>query len=82
MIKALSTPGPDGDRVLILGLSDLNWARLRDGQPIPVRLRDLDPTLPPLSVLLIGGPDEDSMYEDLRAHVRINRVHRSEEPPP
>jgi hypothetical protein len=31
MIKALSTPNAEGQRVLILGLSDENWARLRTG---------------------------------------------------
>jgi hypothetical protein len=75
VIKALSTDRGDGSRTLLLGLSDENWARLRGGKPIPMRLRDLDPALPDLTVILIGGPDEDSMYEDLRANVRITAVH-------
>jgi hypothetical protein len=83
VIKALSTAKDDGSRVLLLGLSDENWKRLRTGsQPIPVRLQDLDPSLPPLTVLLTGGPDEDSIFEDLRANVRIEHVHRSEETAP
>lgn len=84
MIKALTTPGDDGSRVLVLGLSDDNWQRLRDGQPIPVRLQDLDPSLAPYTVLLVGGPDEESIYQDLRAHVRIREVHgrtRGDPPP-
>lgn len=75
MIKALSTARPDGGRTVILGLSDENWERLRLGQPIPVNLREMDPELPPLTVLLIGGPTERAMYEDLRANVRIVRTH-------
>jgi hypothetical protein len=83
VIKALSTAKPDGSRSVILGLSDLNWARLRTGQPIAVRLQEMDPELPPLTVVVIGGPDEDSMFEDLRANVKINQVHgRPEEDPP
>lgn len=75
MIKALSSPAPGGHRTLALGLSDENWARLRAGQPIAVRLRDLDPALPPLTVLIIGGSTEAEMFEDLRANVRITTVH-------
>lgn len=83
MIKALSTAKPDGARTVIIGLSDLNWSRLRTGQSIAVRLQEMDPGLPPITVVVIGGPDEDSMYEDLRANVTINRVHgRPEEDPP
>jgi hypothetical protein len=75
MIKALTTPGEDGSRTLLLGLSDENWTRLRAGQPIPVRLQALDPTLPPLTVVIVGGATEDEIYEDLRAHVKIRNVH-------
>jgi hypothetical protein len=83
MIKALGAAKGGGGRVLILGLSDENWARLRTGsQPIPIRLQDLDPSLPPLTIVLTGGPDEDSIFEDLRANVKINAVHQSTEEPP
>jgi hypothetical protein len=79
VIKALSDTKADGSRVLVLGLSEENWRRLRTGnQPIPVRLQDLDPTLPPITVLLIGGPTEESIFEDLRANVKINQVHGRE----
>lgn len=77
MIKALSSVAPDGRQTLILGLSDENWHRLRhDDQPIPVTLSDLDPGLPPITVLIVAGPTEESMYEDLRARVPIRDVHR------
>jgi hypothetical protein len=79
MIKALSTPNADGQRTLVLGLSQENWSRLRSGQPIPVRLTDLDPSLPPLTVVIIGGPTEESIYEDLRANVQIRAVHYPEQ---
>jgi hypothetical protein len=85
VIKALTEAKPDGSRLLMLGLSDANWTLLRThpGKPIPVRLQDLDPSLPPLTVLIIAGPDEESMYQDLRAAVPIRQVHgRPEEPPP
>jgi hypothetical protein len=67
MIKALSEPGPDGQRTLILGLSDENWRRLRGGQPIPVALGDLHPSLPNLTVLITGGATEQALMDDLRA---------------
>jgi hypothetical protein len=79
MIKALSTPNAEGQRTLVLGLSQENWSRLRSGQPIPVRLTDLDPSLPPLTVVIIGGPTEESIYEDLRANVQIRTVHHPEQ---
>jgi hypothetical protein len=83
VIRALGSGRADGSRVLILGLSDENWARLRTGnQPIPIRVQDLDPSLPPLTIVLTGGPDEDSIFEDLRANVKINAVHHPTEEPP
>jgi hypothetical protein len=75
VIKALSAPRDDGRRSLILGLSDENWRRMRAGEPIAVRLQDLDPDLPPMTVLLIGGATEEEMYEDLRARVPIRVTH-------
>jgi hypothetical protein len=80
VIRALGSGREDGSRVLILGLSDENWARLRTGnQPIPIRVHDLDPSLPPLTVVIIGGPTEESIYEDLRANVQIRTVHHPEQ---
>lgn len=64
MIKAVAR-GPASTNV-ILGLSDGNWARLRKGEPILVRLRELDPDLPDIGVILLGGETEQSLAEDLR----------------
>jgi hypothetical protein len=75
MIKALSEPGPDDQRTLILGLSDENWRRLRGGQPIPVTLGDLHPSLPNLTVLITGGATEQALMDDLRASgAKVNTV--------
>lgn len=75
MIKALSTGKPDGSRTLLLGLSDENWRRLRqEDRPVAVNLQDLDPTLPPLTVVVCAGATEDEIYEDLRARVKIRAV--------
>lgn len=66
MIKAVGKSAGVPTSVL-LGLSDENWRRLRAGQPIPIRLHDLDASLPELTVVLLGGPDEASLVDDLRA---------------
>jgi hypothetical protein len=66
MIKVTGTL-KDGSQFVTLGLSDENWRRLRAGQPVLVRLRELDPALPDLAVLVVGGEDEPSIVEDLRA---------------
>jgi hypothetical protein len=57
----------DGGHTVILGLSRENTDRLHRNQPIPVRLRELDPSLPDVTVLLIAGETEDDLAEDLRA---------------
>jgi hypothetical protein len=64
MIKAVAS-GPDGS-VVFLGLSRENTRRLLDNQPIRVRLRELHPDLPDLTVVLLGGETEDDIAEDLR----------------
>ncbi len=66
MIKAVGT-GRTGRPLVVLGLSDENWARLRAGRPILVELAELSPTLPALSVVLLGGDTEQSLMDDLRA---------------
>ncbi len=78
MIKALSPSGADGPSVVILGLSDENWRHLRDGQPIAVKLGDLEPGRTVDTVVLIAGATEEEMYEDLRARVPIHQVHMPE----
>jgi hypothetical protein len=67
MIKALTSIA--GRPVVVLGLSDENWHRLRTGgdeglgQPIRFNLRELG--LPPLTVVILGGRTEDSIKEVL-----------------
>lgn len=61
MIKAV---GRAGDRpLIIIGLSDENLRRLRDDQPIRFDLADLG--LPPALVLILGGPTEDAIVDQL-----------------
>jgi hypothetical protein len=67
MIKAVMANAVGVPTGIVLGLSEENWRRLRAGQPIPVRLRELHPTLPDLTVLLLGGDTEESLTADLRA---------------
>lgn len=75
MIKALSN---GDDPVLILGLSDENWRRLRAGRPIALKLDDLRPGARTGTVVLLGGPDEASLIEDLRAMAPTRLVQQPE----
>lgn len=59
--------GPDGGSVLLLGLSRENTRRLHADKPIPVRAHQIDPRLPELTVLLVGGETEQTIAADLRA---------------
>lgn len=81
MIKALTPAGADGPSVVILGLSDENWRRLRAGQPIAVKISDLEPDRTVDTVVLMAGATEEELYEDLCAHVPIREVHPPVERP-
>lgn len=63
MIKAVAATS-DGT-VVILGLSRENCKRLVAGQPISVKLAELDPRLPELTILLMGGETEETMAAEL-----------------
>lgn len=65
MIKA-SGGAADGTPLLLLGLSAENCRRLVAGQPILVRADEVDPRLPAVTVLLIGGATEDAIAAELR----------------
>lgn len=66
MLKALSKNEKDGTvNLVFLGLSQENCDRLVDNQPIPVRLRELDPSLPDITIVLFGGEDNDEMISRL-----------------
>lgn len=66
MIKAIGT-SKSGQTTVFLGLSRTNTERLMMGQPIPVRLRNLNSNLPDIQILIFGGETEESMVEELRA---------------
>lgn len=68
MIKA-SGGGADGVPFLLLGLSAENCRRLIAGQPIVVRADHVDPRLPRINVILVGGETEDAIAAELRQHV-------------
>lgn len=53
----------DGEPLLMIGLSRANTARLLAGLPITFRTEPLG--LPAMTVLLIGGEDEDTMREKI-----------------
>lgn len=74
MIRALG--GDSEDPVLLLGLSDENWRRLRTGQPISVNVDEMAPGLRVRRVLLIAGETEAAIMDDLRAHLGVENVAR------
>ena len=64
MIKATGG-GADGTPFLLLGLSAENCRRLVAGQPIAVRADHVDPRLPALNVLLVGGETEEAIAAEI-----------------
>jgi hypothetical protein len=55
MIKAVG--GEPGRPVVVLGLSEVNLRRLREGDPIPVHTAELGLAGPDVVLLLVWGPD-------------------------
>lgn len=68
MIKA-TLLSKDGQSTFLIGLSRENTRRLHDGQPIEVRVSEVDPRLPDLTVLLVAGETEDAIAEMIRGAV-------------
>jgi hypothetical protein len=67
MIKA--TGGSrDGTPLLILGLSRANTEKLLAGQPIRVRTDHVDPRLPAMNIVLMGGETEADIAAELGQH--------------
>lgn len=64
MIKATGG-SQDGTPILILGLSRKNTVRLLAGKPIRVRADHVDPRLPALNVVLMGGETEEAIAAEL-----------------
>lgn len=60
-----------GDTVL-LGLSDINMQRLKEGQPIKFNMSELD--LPPMEVVIFNGRTEDSMFLSLDANIDLDKT--------
>lgn len=72
MIKALlRTPGARPD-VVVFGLSAQNIARLEAGQPVRANLADLG--LPALHVVILAGDNEETMREDMLAHLARTNI--------
>ena len=73
MIKARGETG-DGKPLVLIGLSDENWRRLRTGgdeglgQPIQFNLRELG--LPPMTVAIIAGKTEEGMKAIIEEYAR------------
>lgn len=65
MIKATGA-STDGRPFLLLGLSMENCRRLVDGKPILVRADHIDPRLPALDVIVMGGETEEAMTVELQ----------------
>lgn len=66
MIKALMNTST-GEKIVLLGLSLDNMARLMVDEPIPIDLADLD--LPHQRIIIIGGATEEAITESLRAYL-------------
>jgi len=63
MIKARGTTG-DGRPLMVIGLSRENCERLLDNKPISFDAAELGLKL---SVIILGGEDEEEIAEDLRS---------------
>jgi hypothetical protein len=61
--------GADGTPFLLLGLSAENCRRLVAGMPIAVRADLVDPRLPKVRVILVGGETEDDIAAELRQNM-------------
>lgn len=56
----------DGTKVLLLGLTKINLARLQDDQPIVITARDMEQLgLPGIEIALIAGDTEASLSAQL-----------------
>jgi hypothetical protein len=67
MIKATGG-SKDGVPLLILGLSRANTEKLLAGQPIHVRTDHVDPRVPAMHVILMGGETEEAIAAELGQH--------------
>lgn len=73
MIRALAT-SKHGSKVLLLGLSEMNVRKLKQGLPIHVLGEEVG--LPGISVVIMYGETEDSMREQLDSLIGPETVER------
>lgn len=66
MIKAVASNTEEP--LVILGLSDMNMEKLKEGRPIIVEMEELGLTG---KILIIGGGTEDELVEMIRGKVPI-----------
>lgn len=57
---------------IVLGLSDENISRLKDGQPIKFNLSELG--LPDNTVIIFNGKTEDEMYKVIKDQIDISKT--------
>lgn len=67
MIKGAA--GTVASPVILLGISGENFTRLLSDEPILVKLKDLHPSLPDVSIVLIGGMTDDDLVNQLQENV-------------
>ena len=64
MIKAYKKL-PNGQRKVLLGLSDENEKRMLDDQPVRLNLKDLSSELPNVEIFLVRGETETAIIEKI-----------------
>lgn len=62
MIKMMAT-GKDGRKIVLLGITDGNIQRLREGKPIHIHGEEMG--LGPMEIWIITGKDEATLTEQL-----------------
>jgi hypothetical protein len=67
MIKATATSGV-GEKLVILGLSEVNVQNLKDGKPLVVEMWELGYTG---KLVIMYGETEDKIAEQFRANIEI-----------
>lgn len=79
MIKALLRE-PNGQAVVVLGLSGENMARLMADEPIVVQLAELG--LKPMKIVVVGGRTEEAISDQLTEQFGQPRKTVRKEPKP
>lgn len=69
MLKAVAHSDA-GETLVILGLSEMNVQKLKEGHPIAVEMEELGFTG---KLAIVYGETEDSLAEQFRAHMEIDQ---------